>query len=191
MYLERPTYALKRAFGIPAWRHASGRSLLDTLTSAQKMKRGQQRFSRLSEEEKKVVFDQALRKGWMLGTQGAPPGNAHAVKHPDVATTLLSCGFLLAWNQPEFHSKSLHMLLKQVKAAEPGSAKYEKLMERIRQDPMLIREWAVCFPVFLQEQLPHAGIITEISACMALSLKADGAALALTHHGLQQAPGSG
>ena len=65
MYQSRPTYALKRATCISAWRHASASSFPQTLSYAEQVKRGHQRFESLSEEEKKVVFEEALRKGWM------------------------------------------------------------------------------------------------------------------------------
>ena len=171
MYQSRPTYALKRATWVSAWRHASASSFPETLSFAQQMKRGCQRFKTLSEEEKQVVFEEALRKGWTPTGAGGQAGNGNSRQDPAHFQALQSSGFMLTWNQPEIQNKRVQMLLKQVQASEPGSAKYEKLMEKVLQEPMFISEWAA-FKDFLQQHLPRAGNITEISSCLELSMKA-------------------
>ena len=113
-----------------------------------------------------------MRKGWRPRTVGASQGNLNAAKDPAGATTLVATGILVTWNQPVPANKSLRMLLQQVRTAEPGSPKYEKLMEKVLEHPTLQRKWAA-FHQFVLENLPHAGNITEVSAYLEFVLKCE------------------
>ena len=78
---------------------------------------------------------------------------------------------MLTWNQAEMKHRRVQMLFKHLQTSEPGSAEYEQFMNQLRQEPMFFREWDE-FKSFLQQQLPQAGNITEVSSCQELSLKA-------------------
>ena len=170
-YLARPTRDLQRACWVPAWMHASSRAFPASLSRAEIYKRGRERYKSLDDQQKLDVFQEALRKGYLPRTKaGAPQGNRSAAKEPVCATTLLSSGFLLTWNQPVPENRALRMLLQQVRSAEPSSPKYDKLMQGVRDHPIMQREWA-SFEQFLLDKVPLAGNITELSACLELSLK--------------------